>query len=152
MDTWLIVLLVVVGVLGVAFLFVGVPAITLRMVARSLRPRIAAAIPPGQIVLQDLRAVTFGLQSKGVFQNRGNGALVLTPEALWFFMAVTHRDLKIPLDKITGIKTVRSHLGKTYFRDLLHVSFEAPDGPEAVAWYVADVPAWQAKIRELRGG
>lgn len=148
MDTSLI-LLAAGFVLFVGLLFVGVPAITLRVLARSLEPRIAAEFPPEQIVLKDLQAVTFGLQSKGVFQGRGNGALVLTPNELWFSRAVPRLDVRILLDTITEVTTVRSHLGKTYFRDLLRVSFRTQDTTDAIAWYVTDLEAWRAKLAEL---
>ena len=77
---WIIALVIV----GIAIMFIVVPAVTLRVLARSLRPRIAAALPGGEILLQDSRANSLGLQSWGVFQQRGNGALVLTPTDLWF--------------------------------------------------------------------
>lgn len=148
MDIGLIVL-VVAGVAVVVLVVVAVQAITLRVLARSLEPRIAAAFPPEQIVLKDLRALSFGLQSKGVFQGRGNGALVLTPNELWFSRAVPRRDLQIPLDAITEVTTVRSHLGKTYFRDLLRVSFRTQNTTDAIAWYLTDLAAWRAKLGEL---
>ena len=141
--------LVLLVVAGVVFVFVGVPAITLRFLARSLESRIAAAIPADEIVLKDLRAITFGVQSKGGFQGRGNGALVLTRQELWFSRAVLRRDLRIPLDAITEVTTVRSHLGKTYFRGLLRVSFRTQDMTDADAWHVTDLAAWRAKLAEL---
>lgn len=142
MEVGVIVLVVAV----VLALFVGVPAITLRVLARRLEARIAAAIPPDEIVLKDLRAITFGQQSRGAFQGRGNGALVLTRSELWFSRAWPRRDLRIPLGDITEVTTVRSHLGKTYFRDLLRVSFRTRDTTDAVAWSVTDLAAWRAKL------
>jgi hypothetical protein len=97
-------------------------------------------------VLKDLGAITFGLQSKGVIQGRGNGALVLTRNELWFSRAWPRSDLRIPLDAVTEVTTVRSHLGKTYLRDLLRVSFRTGDTTDSVAWYVSDVAAWRAKL------
>jgi hypothetical protein len=134
---------------GSVLLFVALPAMILRVLGRRLERRIAAVYPPDQIVLKDLRAVTLGLQSKGVFQGRGNGALVLTPKVLWFSRAWPRADLRIPLDAITEVTTVRSHLGKTYFRDLLRVSFRTRDTTDAVAWYVTDLAGWRAKLAEL---
>ena len=141
--------LIVLVVAAVVVVFVVVPAITLRILARSLEPRIAAAFPPGQIVLKDLRAVSFGLTSKGRFQGRGNGALVLTPNELWFSRAVLRSDLRIPLDTITEVTTVKSHLGKTYFRDLLRVSFRTQNGTDSIAWYLTDLASWRAQLAEL---
>ena len=146
-----LVALVVVAVAVIALVvvvFIVVPAITLRWLAGALKSRVAAAFPDDQIVLKDLRAVTFGLQSQGKWQGRGNGALVLTRDELWFSRALPRRDLRIPLDAVTEVTTVRSHLGKTYFRDLLHVSFRTQDTADAVAWYVTDLAAWQGALAE----
>ncbi len=141
--------LIAVVIVAMVLVMVAVPAITLRLLARSLEPRIEAAFPAGQIVLKDLRAISFGQQSKGVFQGRGNGALVLTPNELWFSRAVPRRDLRIPLDAITEVSTPKVHLGKTYFRPLLRVSFRTHNTTDSIAWYVADLPVWLAKLAEL---
>ena len=100
-------------------------------------------------MLQDLGALTFGQQSKGRSQGRGNGALVLTPDELWFSRAWPRSDLLIPLDTITEVTTVRSHLGKTYFKDLLRVSFRTGDATDSVAWYLTDVAGWRATLENL---
>ena len=145
MATW-----IVLGALAlvalIAIVFVVVPSITLRAIAKSLKPRIAAAIPRDAILLEDLRANSLGLTSMGKMQARGNGGLVLTKSALVFFQVLPRRDVSIPLDRIVEVKTVRSHLGKTYFRDLLFVSFRTETGTDSVAWYVADLPTWLASL------
>ena len=140
-------ILLAVGVAAlVALLFVVVPAVTLRLVARSLLPRIAARTRPGEVLLQDLKANSLGQTSRGVTQARGNGGLVLTPSELLFFQALPPRELSIPLGQITEVKTVRSQLGKTYFRDLLFVAFRTESGPDSVAWYVRDLAAWLSAL------
>lgn len=145
MVTWIV--LGVLGVLAViAIVFIAVPAITLRAIAKSLKPRIAAAIARDAVLLEDLRANSLGVTSMGRAQARGNGGLVLTKSALVFFQVLPRRDVSIPLDRITEVKTVRSHLGKTYFRDLLFVSFRTETGTDSVAWYVPDLSAWLAKL------
>lgn len=141
--------LIVLAAAGAVVLLVGVPAITRRVLAARLEPRIAAAIPPERIVPTDLGAVSFGLRSRDVAQGRDNGALVLTPDELWFSRAVPRRDLRIALDTVTEVTTVRSHLGKTYFRDLLKVSFRAGGTDDAIVWSVSDPAAWQAKLADL---
>lgn len=142
------IVIIVVGVIAfIAVIFIVVPALTLRWVARSLEPRIAAAVRPEAIVRKDLRANSLGLTSLGAWQQRGNGGLVLTGDELLFFQAVPRRDFRIPLPAITGIKTVKVHLGKSYGRDLLHVSFEGPSGPDSIAWFVPDLPAWLDALR-----
>jgi len=137
-------------VLVVAFavvMFVVVPGLTFRWIERSVAPRIAAVVPSGAILLQDLRANSLGLTSRGKLQSRGNGALVLTAAELLFFQMVPKRDLVIPLAGITVVKTVKVHLGKSYGRDLLYVGFDGPNGPDSIAWFVRDLPAWLAALQ-----
>lgn len=91
-------------------------------------------------------ANSFGVQSAGALQLRGNGGLVLTANELHFFMLVPSRELRIPLADIREVKTVKSHLGKTVAQPLLHVRWAIGEGEEAVAWWVRDVEAWKAKL------
>lgn len=123
-------------------MFVIVPALTFRWIAGKLEPRITAAVGAEAIVLEDRRANSLGLTSRGKLQSRGNGGLVLTRETLMFFQVVPRRDLMIPLDSIREVKTVKVHLGKSYGRDLLYVAFDGPTGRDSIAWYVRDLPAW----------
>ena len=136
-------------VVGIIVLFVVVPKLVLKGMAPSLERRIARAYSPDQIVLKDLEALTFGLQSRGVFQGRGNGALVLTEDELGWFRFVPERtDLRIPRENITNVDVVKSHLGKTYRRDLLRVTFTHDGKPDSMAWYVPDLATWLSKLGE----
>lgn len=149
---------VALSVLGIvafaAVMFVVVPGLTFRWIARSLGPRIAAAARSGDIILEDRRANSLGLTSRGRFQSRGNGGLVLTRGDLMFFQMVPRRDLVIPLAAIREVGTVKSHLGKSYGRDLLYVAFDGPSGPDSIALVVGDLPGWLHALRsapETRG-
>ena len=101
-------------VIGLIAVLVVVPSLAFRAMELSLRRRIAATYVPDQIVLEDLKAVTLGLESRGVMQGRGNGALVLTANELgWFrFVAPKGGDLRISRETITTVDTVKAHLGK----------------------------------------
>lgn len=134
-------------------LVIGIRAALRRFMRRlrsSLEQRIAAEFPPDRVLRKDTGALTLGLQSLGVRQGRGNGALVLTPDMLWFSRAAMRRDTAIPLASITEVKIVRSHLGKTYFRDLLHVTFAANGGTDSMAWLVRDLAGWISAIDAQR--
>jgi hypothetical protein len=135
-----------------AVMFIVVPAVTLRLIARSLTPRIAAAVPPDAVVLNDLRANSLGLTSLGVWQRRGNGGLVLTSDRLLFFQVVPRRDLAIALAGITEVRTVKVHLGKSYGRKLLYVAFNGPTGPDSIAWFVRDLEAWLGALQRMVPG
>ena len=137
------------GALGLALMLFVVPPLVHRFLGPSLQARVEKVYAPADVRLQDLEALGFGLESKGAAQMRGNGALVLTAKELHFFQFTPASDTRIPLDAITEVKTVKSHLGKSIARDLLHVSFTAAEGkPDSMAWYVSDVGAWTGLLRE----
>ena len=122
----------------------------------SLRKRLSAEVERrfgGQMVLlQALNANFFGQQSKGVRQIRGNGALVLTEDELWFLLGIPSREISIPLRDITSVSLVKSHLGKTKFRPLLRVEYLSEGIADSVAWAVNDPEKWKATIEETTGG
>ena len=45
------------------------------------------------------------------------------------------------------IGTVRSHLGKSYGRDLLHVTYTVDGHPDSMAWVVTDLDAWLGALQ-----
>jgi len=63
----------------------------------------------------------FGIKSQGMTQIRGNGALLLTKEYLYFQMWIPKKEIKIPIDKMEKIEEVKSFLGKSKFRPLLKI-------------------------------
>ena len=121
------------------------------------RAAIADGLPSGPFtgvpfLMKDLTANSFGLESAGVWQVRGNGGLVLTEKALHFFMFLPQRDLRVPLDAITELTLTKSHLGKATIYDLLKVRFSAEDKTDSIAWYLTDPQAWKDRIEELKAG
>ena len=119
--------------------------------------RIAESIPDATaILMQDSGANFFGLESLGGMQLRGNGGLVLTSGCLHFFMLFPRREMKISLEEIEETSLVRSHCGKSVFRDLLKVKYRAERGGvrglESAAWYVGDAAGWKRAIDAARGG
>ncbi len=103
-----------------------------------------------RIILMALDANFFGQKTKGAGQIRGNGALVLTDDELWFCLAAPRREFSIPISTITEIKLKRSHLGKSIFRSLLAVSFNYQGKEEQIAWFVRDAEKWMNTIEGLR--
>ena len=144
--TWWAIGAIVLGALVLTLIVV--PPLVHRFMGPSLQSRVENVYAPADVRLQDLQALGFGLESKGATQLRGNGALVLTAKELHFFQFTPASDTRIPLDAITEVKTVKSHLGKTIGRDLLHVSFAADGTPDSMAWAVTDVSAWTGLLRE----
>lgn len=125
-----------------------------RQYVQSLRTRGRAAIDqrfsPSDVLRVETSALSFGEESRGATQARGTGALALTTNELFFQLYVPWRELRIPLSSIKSVSLVRSHLGKTQFTDLLHVSYVVGGGEDAVAWRVPEPAAWAAEIDQRR--
>lgn len=95
------------------------------------------------IQLLDGSANFFGTKSKGMGQVRGNGALVLTPQELYYEMWMPEKTLRIPRERISKVATAKSFLGKSKGRTLLVIEhFNDANALDASAWLVRDLNAW----------
>jgi hypothetical protein len=139
----------VVGVVVIVVIVALIAALVLRLMKAPLEARIAARYAGEEILLQDLRANSFGLESAGVWQVRGNGALVLTATSLHFFMFLPRKEVCVPLESVIELSITKSHLGKATLHDLLKVRFHAEGKEDSIAWYLADPHGWKARIEEL---
>ena len=150
MPTSYVIGLVVLGVVVAVLVLSAVAKLTLHLMKRPLEGRIAARYSRGDVLFQDLTANSFGLESAGVWQGRGNGALVLTATHLHFFQLMSRPDLLIPLDAIVEITFPKSLMGKATVYDLLKVRFVVDGKTDSSAWYVADPRAWKERIEAAR--
>ena len=97
----------------------------------------------GLELLREDDANSFGVESAGPWQVRGNGTLALTGEELVFAQWVPDRVLRIPRSAIVQATTARSHLGKTVGKDLLKVIWAGElGGQDSVALWVRDLDGW----------
>ncbi len=135
-----------VALAGVA-LALGVLLLAIRRARTRLVQRQAKHLA-GRTPLQvDSWANLFGVTSRGHGQLRGNGALVLTADSLWFGMLLPARELTIPLSRVIAVREAGSHLGKSVLgHRLLRVEFDGADGPDAAAWAVRDPEGWVAAV------
>ena len=134
---------------------IGVPLFLLLLWARRARRRAideANAELAGRRVLLHSSACSFGQQSRGRAQIRGNGILACTDTELWFRMFAPARTTSIPLDTIFEITTTRSHLGKGCIRPMLLVRFRTTDGDDAVAWALPDLDRWLDTLQRVTAG
>jgi len=115
------------------------------------RMRIESRFQPGEVIVSEPAANYFGLESRGGGQSRGNGALVLTADQLWFHLLVPTQELTIRLADVTDVALVDGHLGKSVGRALLRVRFRGEAGEDAAAWLVADPERWQREIAARSG-
>lgn len=135
----------VVGILVWVALLFAVIMIPVRRRAHRQRAELREEL--GEGVARSANVRTFGLESRGAKQVRGNGWLVLTAEELRFRMWVPDRETRIPLASITAVETPRGWLGKTTGRKLLCVRWRTPEGGEdAMAWEVPELDAWLAAL------
>ena len=158
MTTWVLFGLVVLGVvvIGLTMVVIGIVVVmvsklTLRSMNGPLEARVAAQHGPAEVLMKDLCANSFGRESLGVWQIRGNGGLVLTGKELHFFLFLPKRDLLIPLNTITEITFTKCHLGKATIYNLLKVRFVVEGKSDSIAWYVSDPHAWKDRIEEAKG-
>lgn len=101
----------------------------------------------GLVPLRESDANSFGVESGGAWQVRGNGNLALTEDELLFAQWVPNRLLRIPRDSIAEVTTVGSHLGKTIRRDLLKVAWTTELGERnSIALWVRDLDGWLAAL------
>ena len=150
MTTTMIVGLVALGIVAIVLVVVATSRLVLHFMKGPLQARIAAHYRPDEVLMQDLAANSFGLESRGVWQGRGNGALVLTDRYLHFFRFVPGADLRVPLGVVTELAFTRSHLGKATIHDLLKVRFTVDGKPDSIAWYLTDPRAWKERIEAVR--
>jgi len=102
----------------------------------------------GLTLLREDDANSFGVESAGKWQVRGNGNLALTKHELLFAQWVPNRLVRIPRDSIVEVTTARSHLGKTVFRDLLKVTWTTELGTQdSIALWVKDLDGWLEALR-----
>ena len=150
MTTLEIIGLVVVGVVVVFLVLSALSKFVVHIMKGPLEARIAAHYGQDEILLKDLKANSFGVESAGVWQLRGNGGLVLTGKNLHFFMFVPKSDICVLLDTITELTIAKSHLGKATPYDLLKVHYCAEGTMDSIAWYLTDPRAWKLRIEGLK--
>lgn len=149
MNTPIIVIVTV--TLGVFCLIFGIK-ILLSSIFRKLQGEIRERFSEADIVRQSIGANFFGEQSKGGNQVRGNGALVLTKDQLFFLRAVPRKEYIIPISKIINITLPKSFNGKSIFRPLLCVHYDTGGNPDALAWAVKDPGEWKKTIESMISG
>ena len=108
---------------------------------------VTARLGAHRILLMEDGANSFGVESRGRAQIRGNGCLAATVDEILFVMWFPRRVVHVPRRSITAVERARSHLGKTVGYMLLRVRFTNAEGrPDSVAWWVRDVARWEALL------
>lgn len=147
-----IALVIVAGVVGLFLLIAVLSRAMLASVRKPLEARVQRRYGSRPLVAVDYAANSFGLESLGKLQARGNGALVVTADEVCFLQLVPEREVVIPLAQIRELSVVRSHLGKATPFKLLKIQFESAEGPDAIAVMVRRSDDLRALIEQTRAG
>ena len=142
--------LVALGILVSMLVVVVLPKVVFHFMQSPLNDRIGAQYQPEEIRMKDLQALSFGRESAGVWQLRGNGGLVLTGKQVHFFMFFPPSNLCIPLDAIDELTITKSHLGKATRADLLKVRFSVDGKRDSIAWYLTDPKVWKSTMEAFK--
>lgn len=117
--------------------FVLLPKALLKGMRGSLEARVEARLSAGAtLVYAEYTASSFGVESRGALQWRGNGALILTEKTLAFFQLFVEHELVIPVERIQALRLVHKHLGKATTSRLLRIEFQGNERLDAVAFWV----------------
>lgn len=117
---------------------------------RELFERLDSRFGIENLILYSTSANYFGRKSKGMMQVRGNGALALTEEGIFFQMAMPDEEFFINYSDILSADVRKSFLGKSVFKPLLHLEFKSNGETDEVAWYVENPEEWVEKILEKK--
>jgi hypothetical protein len=132
-------------------IFVLVPRAVLAAIRKPLVARVKARYPNGtDVVASDYTANSFGLESLGRTQLRGNGAFVITGKELVFFQYMPERDFVIPLAQVAKVSFCRSHLGKATLFRLVKICFQGEAGSDSIAVLVKHPDALRNQIEQAR--
>jgi len=102
-----------------------------------------------EVLREEQGANSFGVESAGKAQVRGNGNLALTADELIFAQWIPNRVTRIPRPSILEVTTTRSHLGKTMGRKLLKVAWTNERAEtDSIALWVRDLDGWLAALGE----
>lgn len=140
--------LILVGSFSVVLVPVLVFGVFLRRRYVQLRDSIQQRWKPSSILMSN--ANSFGQESLGVKQVRGNGVIVLTNSELYFEMLMPKKSWTIPVSSIQAVENPTSHLTKTRGVALLKVIFQNQQGAtDSIAWQMHDVPTWTKTLQGM---
>lgn len=90
-----------------------------------------------------------GKESQGGKQIRGNGALVLTKNEIYFFRALPFKEYSIPLNSVIKVSLPSSFNGKSVLSKLLSIQYKTSSGSETMAWALKNPESWKQTIEKL---
>ncbi|MBW1719980.1 MAG: hypothetical protein JRJ43_10555 [Deltaproteobacteria bacterium] len=146
MNTGLIVTVSI--ILGLLFLLVILGMVYSR-IRRNLGKIVQERFNKEELIGVTTRANFLGIKSRGGAQIRGNGAIVLTSDAIFFIRAVPKKEYKIPISSIRNVSMPRSFNGKSVLAPLLCVNYDTEYGEDSIAWALKDAKKWKEAIEKM---
>jgi len=130
-------------------LFTVFPKSHFQIHTKKLEKYILNKFNKNDIIGATTRANFFGLKSLGSKQIRGNGAIVLTKNKLYFIRATPFLEHIIPIEEIREISLPTSFNGKSVFKKLLCIHYQNDGQDEAIAWTIKSPEKWKLSIENI---
>jgi len=146
MDKVYIIIISVLCGVACLLLFIG---LIFRSTQKKLKNHILNKFNKDEVIGATTRANFFGFKSLGSMQIRGNGAIVLTNEFLYFIRATPFQEHIVPIKKIKQISLPKSFNGKSVFKQLLCIHYQNDGQEEAIAWAVKNPERWKVTIENI---
>lgn len=146
MNTGIAVAIAVIGGLSLLFFFLR---LIFSRTNAGLQRLIFDKFDRAEIIGATTRANSFGVKSKGGAQVRGNGALVLTRDELYFVRAAPREEYIIPINSIRKVFMPKVFNGKSVFVPLLCVDYDTEYGEDSIAWALKHADKWKDAIEAM---
>lgn len=134
-----------IALIVLAFAAFVVVAVLVQRQAGAAKGRIDEGLAKLDVQRQD-KAHLVGLQSGEERQAKAIGALALTADELVFLQLVPEREVHVRRGSITRAEVGRDFLGRTHPRDLLIVTWDGGEGPDAAGYEVTDPAEWATEL------
>lgn len=121
----------------------------MRDARRSSRYKLTTQFNEADILRSDVIAHCYGFESGRGEQYRGNGAVVLTADKLWYSKMDTDDVLEIPMSAIRDVDIALRFRGELGEGRLLIVTFEKNGRDDRIALFVEAPAEWRIAIMNL---
>ncbi|MCE5291099.1 MAG: hypothetical protein LLG14_17945 [Nocardiaceae bacterium] len=142
-----------IAAIGILVLLLVVTGLALRHfmadARKSSRYKLNALFREEDMLRHDVIAHCYGFESGNGEQYRGNGALVLTTDKIWYSKMATDEMLEIPMSSIRDVQIEMDFRGELGEGRLLIVTFERNGQNDRVAFFTEAPYEWRIAILNL---
>jgi hypothetical protein len=141
--------IIIISVISGSFFLLLVLNSIFKSVRKKLERYIQENFEKKDVIGATTRANFFGVKSKGGKQIRGNGAIVLTKDQLFFIRAMPFKESIIPVNSIGQVSLPKIFNGKSAFSKLLCIHYNIDGVEDSIAWSIRNPEKWKASIEGL---